>query len=529
MAKLFFFPTFAKLRGTGWGQPLKVAVATAVVFIATTILHAYQTFWLRGSFAIHETDYWFWGILGFLVIANNWWNDRRRPVRRPVAGGFSWRRAGLLSLRVVGMFLFLCLLWALWNSRTLDAFFGVIRQAVVIELSHLAVLGGFCVAGIVLGTLGQWVAHHGIDLFAERPGTLRSVASVTLPMACLAIAWHYHSAYGIAGTVGAKFDAVHVNLPSANDQMMKERSYYQGLMGGVASVGAEEEGDVKDLTDDVRVVLYKERFGPEEVWGARWSTNRWRMRDKNYSKRKAAGTYRIALGGASYVMGRGVDDGENFESVLEKHLNAEGIDVEILNFAMSATCTLQRVADLELRVAEFEPDAFYLVCHGDEALRNLRKLAGVIAYGKTDLTYDFLKEIVAEAGVACGDAESDIIRALTPHADVIMEKTYARLAEVCAGQGIRPVWVFLPMLRTAKQTSLAEEGLAYARRAGIETLVLEDVYGDLTIPELSVSDVDFHPNPLGHRLIARALLIAMQEKAEAIGLPPEIGEIVPPE
>ena len=59
MAKVFFFPSFAAMRHTPLGRPAQVAVATVIVFPATTILHAYQSFWLRGRYEIHETYYWF--------------------------------------------------------------------------------------------------------------------------------------------------------------------------------------------------------------------------------------------------------------------------------------------------------------------------------------------------------------------------------------------------------------------------------------------------------------------------------------
>jgi len=532
MAKLFFFPTFAWLRRTGWGQTAKVAAATAVVFMVTTILHSYQSFWLRGEFIIHETDYWFWGILGGLVILNNWWRDKRRGKGGvPVATvGFDLKQAAVLSARVVGMFVFLCVLWALWNGQTMEKFLGVMAQVTDVKPRQALGLAAFCVGGVVLGTAGQWLAANGFKIFDERPGLVRSIVSVVVPLSLLTTAWSYHKKYGIPGEIGAKFDAIHLNLPSANDQMMRERSYYQGLFAGVKSVGAEEEQNVKDLTGDIRFIYYKERFVERDMWGAPWSTNRWRMRDKDtYSKKKPSGAYRIALGGASYVMGRGVGNGENFESLLEDHLNANGVKVEILNFGMSANCVLQRVADLELRMADFDPDLFLMVCHPNETKRNLLRIAEVVADGRADLTYPFLKDIVKDAGVARGDDETDVVRALTPYAEEIMRKAYSRLAEVCKEKGIKPVWVYLPMTASAEQKTLSEEGRAYAEEAGIETLVLEDVYGGLGLVELRVSKDDNHPNQRGHRFVAKALLRAMKSKRKEIGLPAGIDSVPLPE
>ena len=47
------------------------------------------------------------------------------------------------------------------------------------------------------------------------------------------------------------------------------------------------------------------------------STNRWGMRDQDYENVPRTGTYRVAVLGASSVMGWGVGDGETFEALVE--------------------------------------------------------------------------------------------------------------------------------------------------------------------------------------------------------------------
>ena len=73
--------------------------------------------------------------------------------------------------------------------------------------------------------------------------------------------------------------------------------------------------------------------------GTQMTTNRWGMRDKDYEKIPPPNTYRIALTGPSFVMGYGVNDGEDFDSLLEERLNRENSGTpyagyEILNFAV---------------------------------------------------------------------------------------------------------------------------------------------------------------------------------------------------
>jgi len=529
MAKIFFFPTFSRLRRLGTAT--RIAVATGVVFAATTVLHAYQTFWLRGRFEIHETDYWFWGLLGVLVILNNLLDDRRRGTRRAPGKPKPWstRAAVLLSARVTGMFVFLCVLWALWSSQKLTVWFGVMEQAAHATPAHLALLGGFFTAGLALGTLGQYVHHRGFHLFEEHPHLPRSIATTVLPLLLLAGLWLYHMKHGLPGTFGEKFEVIRVDQPNQRDEIQKERSYYEDLLARKPDDDARSDALVKtDHPSDVRASLYTPAVRPTIAWGSTWSTNRWGMRDKYYANTKPGGVYRIALSGASYTVGRKVPDGTNFESLLEAHLNDApgGPRFEILNFAMADTATFQNMADLELRMADFEPDAFFLVCHGHESNRNLRKLASLIHDGH-ELTYDFLKDLARRAGVGKGDREDAIIRALQPHADELMEWTYRRMGDFCRERGITPVWIFLPLVRTHNLLSEAGEGQRFARAAGFHTLVLDKPYGGLDPERIKVTESDYHPNELGHRFVARRLLEILRDQRAELGLPEKL-ERVPP-
>ncbi|MDA1315335.1 MAG: hypothetical protein O2968_18545, partial [Acidobacteria bacterium] len=91
-------------------------------------------------------------------------------------------------------------------------------------------------------------------------------------------------------------------------------------------------------TDDfLRVEL---KPSDSEVYkGALLTTNRWGMRDKDYSKTKPPGVYRIALMGASRTLGGGVEDDQTFEALLEDSLNRDrrseaDYRYQILNFGV---------------------------------------------------------------------------------------------------------------------------------------------------------------------------------------------------
>ena len=83
MVRLVFNPVVFRLKRRP--QPVALAVATAVVFVVTWLLHAYQSFWLRGIWGFSAPDALFWGILGVLVLINVQLDARRvRGERRPV-------------------------------------------------------------------------------------------------------------------------------------------------------------------------------------------------------------------------------------------------------------------------------------------------------------------------------------------------------------------------------------------------------------------------------------------------------------
>src|SRR5262249_34787732 len=90
MVRIFFNPVVFRLKR--WPQPAALAAATAVVFLATWLLHNYQLYWLCGSWGFTVPGAMFWGILGALVALNVQLDARRQPARRGLAGSGGGRR-----------------------------------------------------------------------------------------------------------------------------------------------------------------------------------------------------------------------------------------------------------------------------------------------------------------------------------------------------------------------------------------------------------------------------------------------------
>ncbi len=129
MVRLFFNPVVFRLKR--WPQALALSFATLIVFLATWFLHAYQWYWLRGSWGFSVPDALFWGILGALVLVNVQL-DARRSCSGEQRAATSRQVRGLLvrSLKIAGTFTTITLLWSLWYSPSLSAWLNMIHRGI---------------------------------------------------------------------------------------------------------------------------------------------------------------------------------------------------------------------------------------------------------------------------------------------------------------------------------------------------------------------------------------------------------------
>jgi hypothetical protein len=133
MVRLVFNPVVFRLKR--WPHPFALAMATLSVFLATWLLHAYQSFWLRASWGFTLPDALFWGILGAFVLVNVQLDARGGPARarlRNLGPQTAWSPAGLCirSIKILFTFTAVALLWSLWSSPSLSDWFDLIRRGV---------------------------------------------------------------------------------------------------------------------------------------------------------------------------------------------------------------------------------------------------------------------------------------------------------------------------------------------------------------------------------------------------------------
>jgi hypothetical protein len=137
MVRLVFNPVVFRLKR--WPQPSALAVATLTVFLATWLLHAYQSFWLRGTWGFSLPDALFWGVLGVLVL-DNVQRDARRSHNRSKArvrmSDVGLRRVemhpfAIRGLKTAATFTTIAILWSLWSSPSLAAWLDLMHRGIL--------------------------------------------------------------------------------------------------------------------------------------------------------------------------------------------------------------------------------------------------------------------------------------------------------------------------------------------------------------------------------------------------------------
>jgi hypothetical protein len=255
--------------------------------------------------------------------------------------------------------------------------------------------------------------------------------------------------------------------------------------------------------------------------GASFRTNRWGMRDKDYTLKRPQGVYRIALVGSSLSLGGGVPQEQTFEALMEDRLNREEPAssrrrFEILNFSVLAYGILQNVAVTEKRIFPFQPNSVLLMIHSNEEIRMEEYLVSLLKEG-IPIEYPYVREKLQQAGVKPGMQEPELRRRLTSVSRDLVKWSYLRIAQLCKEHGVPVVGVAFPQARPITDNEL-ETVAGWAAAAGIPVLSLQGVYDGHPFNAVRLKG-DPHLNQLGHQLVANRLyLLLRQNDARALHL-----------
>jgi len=542
MLKVFYYPCFFRLRKKGTTRAL--VISTVFVVVVTWFLHSYQWFWLRGSFPIHWQDVVFWATLGVLMIFNSLYESRSSKARGRRARTWSFREGFTRSLAIGGTFTFILLLWSLWTVESWDqwiSLFAFLRTDGGTDVADGSGSLGLLTASFFLFAVVASDARRGKPRLrgsATEPSFLkRSLLTLSSLVAILLL-----GTPALNAALGARTSEVVESLKKARlnrlDAAQLQHGYYENLLD-VARFNEElfeyyrerpadwvpvKQTEAAYWTGDIQEFALLP--GAEMMFkGARFTTNRWGMRDRDYEKRKPSGVYRIGIIGGSYGMGPGVESRQTFGQLVEDRLNQKtpGSDAryEVLNFSVGGYFPIHRLAAvMDGNLLDFDLDVLIYLMHENERDQTVRR-SKTIAKEGIEIPYPFLEEALERAGYQAG-VSLPSERVLAEQGDAVLEALYREIAGAARARGAKPVWLFLPTIAMIGNDFDIDDLATLARRAGFVVLELDGVYQEHEVVDLRLAPWDLHPNALGHQLIADRLYREFAEQRHAVLSPSRV-------
>ncbi len=536
MMKIVYYPIFVRLRRRD--ATLAMVVATLVVFIVSWWLHSYQWFWIRGTFPLTIVDAIFWGIFAVAVLANSLLQSRRASARSLKGRAITPRAALARSLKVVSMFSVMCMLWTFWTGGTLEAWNRLLAAVAHVPTLQYVWMATNLLILVGLGVAYQLLVQRRWEQWQQRQSfARRSWASTVLMLGLLLL--------GTPELSGLHDNRLVVSVRAERlneqDQALLLRGYYEEvleserMLGGLWQAQANkptrgfllrQSGTMRYLEDEI----HERELLPQIdtiFRDAAFRTNDWGLRDQGYSLAKPPRTCRIAVMGASVEMGSGVRNEEVFEALTETLLNEANTGIsydcyEVLNFAVNGLTNLAQVHLIDSRVLAFDPDIVLFFSHDADRRLVMKHIERIIARGTAipdDLRTLLLGHPSPET-IAEGSPESRLT--VWRYQKSLLRWIYTNVVTSCRRAQVEPVCVYLPFPLGVVEPESARgpRMLEVAAECGFETIALQ---GDVLRPEgdttsLVLNTWDEHPNPEGHRRIAKELFRQLIEHEHALGL-----------
>jgi hypothetical protein len=321
--------------------------------------------------------------------------------------------------------------------------------------------------------------------------------------------------------------------------------YYEGLIGGDGSEGSRSElamrllgkpsdwgrfhaANVAEILDGDFLLFELKPNLRRTLFGQPFTTNRYGLRDREYTLEKPPGVFRIAVVGSSIDMGWGIGTEETYVNLLEDWLNAQarrrGLArrFEVLNFAVAAYSPMQRLEAFRRKAVKFDPD---LVIYSATLLdtRLIEIYLCDLLQSNVDVHYDFFRAALAEARIDPGTlrrepdgklADKTAIKIkLRPRYWEFYDQTIGLLADDCRALGVPLVCLIIPRVGKADSPELRAEPVARLRgiaaRYAVPLFDLTSAFDNDDPAKLEIAAWDDHPNARGHRRLFRALARAL--------------------
>ena len=547
LQKVFFNPIFFRLNKKMSGTAALV-VATLTAFFITWALHSYQWFWIRGKFPVAWQDLVYWGMMGVLVLGSMLYENKYGRKRTLKKTGHTWQGSVRLALRTIATFVVVSLTWVVWSSESVGEFGMILGKLVRFDATSLAWIVG------ALAALGLAAAYS-----ARRDGGKPGLAALAKPKGMVPI---WGRAYQVAAScmvilvvaylplaINVNQDVFNIvdNLKSsrlnARDAQMLDRGYYEDLTDVVRfNSGLGDIYNQRPPNWDRNWAMHPVDGCPDYEMqpnkrvlhkGAMMTTNQWGMRDRPCEKKTPAGTYRIAIMGASHSMGTGVEDGQVFDNLVEDRLNAEhastdGQRYEILNFSVGGYGPVQRLADFDRRVHEFDFDVLVVEAI-DDVYWVTKDLVDAVHEG-FDVPYPYLNQVMSEVGFTKEMSEGEGTQRLKPRVEEVMLWLDQQFVERCRRRGAVPVMMCIPHPGEVQPELRARKELTMeiGRKAGMIVVDISHAYDRVDdLKTIWITSWDSHPNVRGHQLLADGFYDGLKTQLNIDSVAPASGAATP--
>lgn len=530
--KVFFYPTMFKYKKRVKKNLLAITMMT--VFVITWLLHSYQLFWVTGSASIKMIDAIFWLTVGACITTNSVIIERETLAGKKFEPSYNLKSYFINILKMMGMLLFMSVMWSLWNSSSLADWMFILSKGKHFNSKQFIEVGAIFFAIVVIGILVQMLLRNEKvkSIITAKP---HQTAYLTIPVISLLVLFSFKNVNSkMPISVQGLLQNMANSSPNSIEKNTADVGYYDRLIEGeedrTIGIGGKSFNKIVRknpytnayyLTNDIMHRRMKPNLKIEGI-DHNFQTNSFGMRDKEYAIRKPAKTKRIALLGGSYQMGSGVDNDKVFEAIVEERINKEGLyldslpsgdsavslsvledvtHLEIFNFAAGGYYLLQQVEMINTSVFQFDMDGVIYFAHTDERGKVVKDFTQAIKR-KQPLKYPFFEYIQNKSGAKSYMSMLQINELLTPYADTIMKWCYKEIADKCKEHNVVPIWAFMPTTTEDVDMKEYNELKAYVETLGFVTLDMRDAYGNVNKKEIQISEWNTHPNVLGHRLIA---------------------------
>ncbi|WP_188443104.1 hypothetical protein [Planktosalinus lacus] len=527
LIKLFYYPLFFKLRKYG---DLKAKVfAILVIFFITWFLHSFQWFWLRGYFPLRMVDIVFWGVFGVLVAGNAIWESRRKSNQIDKK---SWKYSALMTTQILGMFLFMSVLWSIWSSTTMGSWFYVVKNIFVgNQLQYLSLFSILIITWILSTVIYRFFELKELGKVMDPDPKTKLASYWSIAMLFLLLVFQLQPVQTFIEKQ-SNIDLIGFLEPKLNiaDENLLVDGYYEEiLIGNELTNPVGEIVERRDrgrfihsegalLVDDIRIVLGKPNISftfKDQLY----STNFLGIRDQNYSRIKPSNTIRTGILGGSYVNGSGIADDDLFDELLEQKLDSlnKEVDYEFWNFGNPGFDLIQCIYDFEMKEAvKYDFDNLIYVSHGIDKFKNIRTLATAIESGRS-IPYGFVQKIIDQSNLDNSTSSMSVYDKLEPFADELVTGLYQHLYDFSLQNNIKPIWVYWPTTDVHPFVKMYPEDISLlVKEIGFTVIDLTDVYIDYKPADLFVAPKDRHPNALGHSLVADKLFEIIKNSPEIL-------------